>query len=68
VARTRLVEFTAKDVELSPGKRAIVTQDEVLLLRRGSDEAMRLTIREAQVLAAVVGTTDAVNLNARRSG
>lgn len=68
MAKTRLVEFTARDVELSPQKRAIVTDNEVLLLTRGRDEAMRLTMREAQVLATVVGTTDKVNLDARRSG
>lgn len=68
MAKQRVEEFTAKDVELSPQKRALVAEDEVILLTRGRDEAMRLTMREAQVLAMVVGTTDKVNLNARRSG
>lgn len=63
MAAPRTRTYTATEVVLSPNVKAIVTDRNVVIVDRGR-EATVLTLREAQVLAAVVGTTDAVNLAA----
>jgi hypothetical protein len=64
MAKPRMREIpSVKEVQLSPNCRAFVTDREVVIVDRGR-EASVLTLREAQVLAEVVGTTDRVNLAA----
>lgn len=63
MAKPRLRETKAIEVQLSPNIRAIVTDREVVIVDKAR-EAVVLTLSEAQVLAAVVGTTDKVNLAA----
>lgn len=63
MAKPRMRETKATEVQLSPNVKAIVTDREVVIVDKAR-EAVVLTLSEAQVLAAVVGTTDKVNLAA----
>jgi hypothetical protein len=64
MAKPRVREIHgAREVALSPNTDAIVTDRHVIVMQ-GGRTAIVLTLREAQVLAAVVGETERVNLAA----